>query len=196
MGRQNRYKAAIFILFFAAFLGGTAVPELIRMGSGSYAGFFSMYSFQIYEQTQIHAWNLFVYIAKRRLLTVLFLWMSTYTAAGMLFHVLYALWLLVSGGMLLALFTLKNGKEGLVLLACCLLPQWILYTWVIRQEAGILFRHSGFEHEIAKQAAGPARLQKRDLIELGELLFFCALGCACEAFLGTWTLKIFLEFFS
>lgn len=171
------------------------MPELIRMGSGSYAGFFSMYSFQIYEQTQLRVWDLFVYIARNRMLTVLFLWMSTYTAAGILFHVLYALWLSVSGGMLLALFTLKNGKEGLVLLACCLLPQWILYLCVIRQEAKLLFRRSGLDREMAEQVTRSIKLRKRDLAELGELLFFCVLGCGCEAFLGTWTLKIFLEFF-
>ena len=197
MGKQNRYRTAFLLLLPAAFLGGTAIPELIRMGTGDYSGFFSLYSFSLYEQREIQSWDLFFYIVKIRIFTLLFLWMSTYTAAGILFHLVYALWLAVLAGMLTALFALRDGYEGMLLLACCLLPQWILYTAVIKQEADILFRRNkaGMEMRMDRLSKRAAPLYRSDLAELLGMLLWCAAGCACEAFLGTWTLKIFLQFF-
>lgn len=193
MGRQNKYKAAIFLFLLAAFLGGMALPEAIRMGTGNYSGFLSLYSFQKYEQIELQPLDLCFYLMKLRIITLLFLWMSTYTAAGILFHLLYALWLAVSGGMLLALFVLKDGREGLLLLACCLLPQWILYAAVIKQETELLllqnFGRTDTPYKNRRILFSPGK----DLLLLGKMLLLCACGCICEAFLGTWTIKIFLQ---
>lgn len=197
MGKQNRYRTAFLLLLPAAFLGGTAIPELIRMGTGDYSGFFSLYSFKLYERLEIRSWDLFFYILRIRMFTLLFLWMSTYTAAGILFHLVYVLWLAVSGGMLTALFVLRDGYEGVILLTCCLFPQWILYTAVIKQEAAILFRRNeaGIDHRMDRLSKRTALLYRRDLSELLGMMIWCVAGCACEAFLGTWTLKIFLQLF-
>lgn len=183
MWQQNRYKTVFFSGVMAAFLLGLAVPELIHMGSGTYSGFCSIYSFSLFERMEIHSWDLFFYILKIRTLTLLFLWMSTYTAAGVIFHIIYIIWLAVSAGMLLALFALRDGYEGLALLACCLLPQWIMYAALIKQESAVLVRRK------KERISG-----RKDLAELTNMMFLCGMGCACEAFLGTWTLKIFLQF--
>lgn len=191
MRRRYAYQTAVVFYMLVLFLAGTAVPELFRMGTGTYTGFCSMYSFSLYERMEIRIWDLFEYILKIRILTFLFLWLSAQTVIGTAVHVLYAGWLSLSAGMLLALFTLRNGKEGVLLLGCCLLPQWILYLAAFGQEWEVLLE--GRLKEIRVWNGNLLTGTKREWIQLGKILLWCTAGCACEAFLGTWTLKIFLQ---
>lgn len=193
---RTRYqKTAAVIVLLLGFFSGTAVPELLRMGTGTYAGFLSLYSFRKYEEGVVSAARILPYIAAGRLKTLLFLWMSSYTTAGLLFHFAYAWWLAASAGMLLSLFILRDGYEGLLLFFCCLFPQWILYGTMWQREIAFLlrqWRRGGTETGNRMLAA----LYSRDLMELGSMVALCLLGCAAETFLGTWTLKIFLQYFS
>lgn len=194
MGKGNGRQIAVLLFLLTGFFAGTAIPELLSMGTGDYTGFFSLYSFRKYENMQVHSLDLFWYIARLRVWTLLFLWMSTYTGAGILFHMAYAGWLAVSAGMLLALFTLRDGYEGLLLLACCLFPQWILYASMWKKETEILLERN--QKTVSPPGRRVSMICRSDLAELGSLLLLCLGGCACEAFLGTWTLKIFLQIFN
>lgn len=193
--RSTYWKAAVALFLMVGLLAGAALPELLRMGSGTYAGFLSLYSFQKYEQSAISAADILPYITAGRLKTLLFLWMSGYTAAGLLFHLVYAWWLVASAGMLLALFLLRDGYEGILLFLCCLFPQWLLYGAMWQREVQFLVRRW------RRSVAGPTGLEsrageyRRDLADLAGMVGLCLLGCGAEAFLGTWTLKIFLKFF-
>ena len=193
----NRYqKAMVILLLLSGFLAGTALPELLRMGTGTYAGFLSLYGFQKYEERAVSAVNVLPYIAAGRLRTLLFLWMSSYTAAGLLFHLAYAWWLAASAGMLLSVFMLRDGYEGILLFFCCLFPQWLLYGTMWQKEIGFLltqWRRGGFA---LTDSRGRMSTYRKDLADLAGMVGLCLLGCGAEAFLGTWTLKIFLKFFS
>lgn len=134
---SNKYLPALLFVL-SGLLAGAALPELMHMGDGSYAGFASLYAVQKFETSQIQYMDVFMYVLSVRIITLLFLWMSCFTPAGKLFHLLYFWWLAASGGMLLALFALKKGGQGLILFGCSLLPQWILYAAMWKRELGFL----------------------------------------------------------
>lgn len=191
MRAQYRRQILILLILLIGFFVGSALPQLLYMGTGTYAGFFSLYSFQKYQETAVNSWNIFPYILNARLQPLLFLWMSSFTTAGVFFHVLYAGWLAVAAGMLLALFTLREGYEGLLFFGCCLFPQWILYIAMWKREARFLIEQQKRRFQGIGMAIG--RLHQSDMLELAKIMAYAVLGSAMEAFLGTWTLKIFLQ---
>lgn len=197
MDHTYQRRLLLFFVLLAGFLGGTVLPELLRMGNGTYAGFFSMYSFRKFEEIKIDSGAVFLSVAAVRVQTLLFLWMSSYTAAGLLFHLVYAWWLAASAGMLLALFALRDGYHGLILFGCCLMPQWIVYTAMWRQEAAFfLEQQQRKRYTQVGNTALPGKIKvKYDFQVLLRLLGLCLLGSAVEAYLGLWTLKIFLQIF-
>ena len=171
----------------AGLLVGMSLPELFHMGTGSYAGFFSLYSFQKYERTAIKPWELFPYIASGRLEALILLRLGAYSAAGLWLHLLYGGWLCTSAGMLLALFCLRDGREGILLFGCCLLPQWILYGAAWKRE---------FQFYLRRQFPGTAVLMAsggRLRADFARTALLLLAGCAVGAFLGLWTLKLYLQ---
>lgn len=214
MREQRRRQLLILFILLTGFFVGSALPELLHMGTGSYAGFFSLYSFQKYEIAEVAPWRIFPYVLSIRMQTLLFLWMSSFTAVGFLFHAAYIWWLAAAAGMLLALFTLRDGYEGLLFFSCCIFPQWIVYVAMWKREVQFLFRKSGlqtwdtsmdehqenFPHPEEKYVDYLPRESRRlrfhhprDLADLAAMMGLCLLGCFAESFLGTWTLKIFLQ---
>lgn len=183
MDRRKRKLFVAVLVLTAGFAAGTAAPEAFRMGTGNYTGFFSLYSFGKYGAMEMEPLSLLPAVLSVRLKTLLFLWMSSYTAAGLLFHLAYGGWLAASAGMLLALFALRGGIRGLALFACCLFPQWIVYGEVCRREMRFLLSRPA-------TAAG-----RHGLAALAQMVGLAVFGSACEAFLGTWTLKIYLRMF-
>lgn len=191
----HRHRLFLILLFlFTGLAAGAAVPEFLRMGTGSYAGFLSLYGLQKYETVQLRMPELFGYITEVRLGTLLFLWMSSFTSAGVLLHLLYGWWLAASAGMLLALFSLKDGMQGIGLFVCCLFPQWLLYAAAWRRE--FVFFAKQYRRSIHTEDIRQRTARGQSLLELGQMAGLMTAGCACEAFLGTQVLKIFLKFFS
>lgn len=189
-----RQKMAIAVLVvLSGFLAGTLIPELFRMGTGDYAGLLSLYSLGKYESIHVSPKQVLPYIVSVRMKTMIFLWMSCYTPAGMLFHLGYACWLASSAGLLLSLFMLRDGYGGILLFFCCIFPQWLLYLSMWKQELLFLFRRSGRTGLPSPGTAAPS--PKSEIAGLGKMAALCLAGCAAEAFLGTWTLKIFLQIF-
>lgn len=191
MEGKRKLQAALAAALLLGLLLGTALPELLRMGTGSYAGFVSLYSFNKFQETSPDTRRLFFYLVPVRIKALLFLWMSAYTAAGVLFHCFYLFWLACSAGMLLSLFILRDGYEGILLFLCCLFPQWLLYGSVWKRELGIFFRR--LEGRGYREGGTVSAVSGRDLRELGEMGALCVFGCGVEAWLGLWTLKIFLR---
>lgn len=194
MNRKRRGWILFSFILLTGFLAGTAAPDLFRMGTGDYAGLVSRYGFQKYQGSTIPEGNVLPYILSVRLKTLLFLWMSSFTAAGLLFHLAYVWWLAASAGLLVSLFVLRDGYDGFILFACCLLPQWILYAAMWKYEGAILLRRMRRQSGVEPGSTG--KLYRSELLELGKMAGLCIMGCIMEAFLGRWTLKIFLKIFS
>ena len=191
---RGRLSWLTSFVLLGGFCAGLGVPELMHMGDGSYAGYASLYSFRAFETAGISPESLFSYLVRVRIMTLLFLWMSSYTAAGMIFHFLLLLWLGGSAGMLLALFALRDGYEGILLFFCCLFPQWVFYGIAWKMEFHFLYcqwvdRAPADERKIRE-------FRRRDLVKLGRMTVLVLLGCAAETFVGMWTIKIFLQFFT
>ncbi|MCD8105653.1 MAG: hypothetical protein LUF35_11810 [Lachnospiraceae bacterium] len=194
--RLNRTILPAFLFLASALLAGSAIPGLLDMGSGSYASLASLYSLQVYERTSLNVRELFVYVATVRMRTLLILWLSSFTTVGLLFHLGYGWWLIASGAMLLSLFGLRSGFDGIKSFACCLFPQWILYGALWKREtAAWLRRQAGHSGSTGFSRRGKTLLPAlaEDVFEFLQLAAICLCGCACEAFLGTWTLKLYLQ---
>ena len=96
----------ILISFGAAallgLLAGVAAPKLFHMGDGSYAGFFSLYSFGKFAQLPDSDFTqLFWYLLVKRLRLICFLWMSSYTPFGFFAHLLLLFWIFFAAILLL-----------------------------------------------------------------------------------------------
>lgn len=187
---EQRHQILFVLLLFSGFLAGSALPELLHMGNGTYAGFFSLYSLQRYQTVQVGFRTVFAYVLSTRLQPLFFLWMSSFTAAGLLFHALYIWWLMAAAGMMLALFVLKGGPEGVVQFGCCLFPQWILYSSMWKREGLFLIRQQQKRRQGC--VVSTEHFWQSDLLELAKLTSFCVLGALIETFLGKWTVQIFL----
>lgn len=174
-------------------LAGSVVPGLLKMGSGTYAGLLSQYSLSRYQEIHVSGWELFTAVFQKRLSFFLFLWMSSYTVIGLAFHGFCLFVLASAAGLLLAVFLLQEGYEGVLLFFCCLMPQWMLYLAAWREELLFLFRRRTWKTE--SLLPGNAVIGRYDLAVLGKILTLCLLGCGVECFLGTWTMKIFLQYF-
>ncbi|MCD7715006.1 MAG: hypothetical protein LUI39_00950 [Lachnospiraceae bacterium] len=189
---QSYRKILSSLLFLSSgVLLGCAFPKLFSMDSGTWASLTSRYSFGVYERISRDCGDIFLNVASVRLPVLLFLWMSSFTSAGWLFHLGYAWWLAASGSMLFALFGLRNGIHGILLFGCCVLPQWMLYGMMWKRETA-----SWLKRELAfgeSATPGAKNIRRQDIAELLRLAALCLLGCACEAFLGTWTLDLYLR---
>lgn len=79
-----------------------------------------------------------------------------------------------------------------MLFGCCLLPQWILYASMWRRELSVLFRKMRSTGYLTESVSS---IYKAELVELASLVALCLAGCAAEAFLGIWTLRLFGQLF-
>ena len=110
--RQGIYLCLAAALLFGI-LAGVALPEVFRMREGTYAGFFSLYGMKKMQEMEVLLLPIFEYLLSSRLRTLLFLWMSSYTPLGLWLHLFFTGWLGCSGGMLLSLFALRQGVQGI-----------------------------------------------------------------------------------
>ena len=188
--RQGIYLCLAVALLFGI-LTCVAFPELFRMRDGTYAGFFSLYGMKKVQEMEIMLWPIFSYLLSSRLRTLLFLWMGSYTPVGLWLHLLFAAWLGCSGGMLLSLFALRQGTQGIGLFFCCTLPQWIFYGLQWKKELQLFLSHTMTREVFTVEALSyPPRRAHIDWI---AMVLYCVSGCAAETFLGLWSVKIFLK---
>ncbi len=193
MKREQTERILLGTAVCAGFLAGSMLPEILKMGSGTYAGLLSQYSLSRYLGIQPDSLALFMEIFQKRGGFFFFLWMSSYTAAGLIFHGISLFLQASAAGVLLGVFLLKQGYEGALLFFCCLMPQWVLYLGVWREELSFLFRKR--YRGLQALPDGVSVLGRQDLKTLGRIGVLCALGCLAESFLGIWTMKLFLQFF-
>ena len=214
MEKERRILISFGAAALLGLLAGVAAPKLFRMGDGSYAGFFSLYSFGKFAQLPDSDFiQLFWYLLVKRLRLICFLWMSSYTPFGFFAHLLLLFWIFFAGGMLLSLFLLREGTNGILLFLCCLLPQWILYVLAFRGELRLYFSKYGIERKrdcgIISGREGepreecPAEYDRATRTldfektysgwmrrEFLSMLMLCTVGCGMEAFIGMRLLQV------
>ena len=186
--RQGIYLCLAAALLFGI-LAGVALPEVFRMREGTYAGFFSLYGMKKMQEMEVLLLPIFGYLLSSRLRTLLFLWMSSYTPLGLWLHLFFTGWLGCSGGMLLSLFALRQGVQGIGLFFCCTLPQWIFYT------AALLFYANSKKRQSRIVGWNSWQDRTRQLAEAGLVTGCVLLGTFVESFVNpavfAWVLKIF-----
>lgn len=177
---EKKMRASVIIMIIFGFFCGTAVPELFRMGQGSYAGLLSSYGLQSFACETLEPGTLFQYVFRSRVLGLTLLWMSSYTPVGLALHLFFIYWLCLSLGILFSIFLLRQGAHGILMLLCCILPQWILYGSVLRQELSFLARKR-------RQQTGTCRY---DLQLYGKLFLSCLAGCLLETWFGLYIFQL------
>lgn len=185
MRKINRRIVLFWFLLLMGFLAGIVLPEIIKMNSGTYSGFFSMYSIQRFQQQEIQMREVFLYILSFRMELLLFLWLSSFTKIGIWLHAGVGAWTLCTAGMLLRLFFMKEGVHGIFMFVCCLMPQWLLYGILWKRELQICMS----EKKMYDAYRGRLWLTFLNLTGL------CLGGCLCEAWIGMQFQKKILEFF-
>ena len=142
MEKERRILISFGAAALLGLLAGVAAPKLFRMGDGSYAGFFSLYSFGKFAQLPDSDFTqLFWYLLVKRLRLICFLWMSSYTPFGFFAHLLLLFWIFFAGGMLLSLFLLRRGQmASCCSCAACFRSGFCMYLLFGRAQAVILAR--------------------------------------------------------
>ena len=91
--------------------------------------------------------------------------------------------------MLLSLFALRQGVQGIGLFFCCTLPQWIFYT------AALLFYANSKKRQSRIVGWNSWQDRTRQLAEAGLVTGCVLLGTFVESFVNpavfAWVLKIF-----
>lgn len=165
------------------------------MGSGDYIGLFSLYSLKKFRYREINSRRILMYILPVRFRALLFLWMSSYTWAGVILHLIYGCWICLSAGLLLALAVLRQGNSGIVMFGGCLLPQWLFYAEMWKTELHELQRLM-FRGKILTETEGGRERWKIPAFNLAKMIILCVCGCVTEAYAGMWSIKFFLKLFS
>ena len=180
---EKKIQAAVAVMIIFGFFCGTAIPELFHMDQGTYAGLLSRYGLQSFAGGSLEPTELFRFVWQNRILGLTLLWMSWYTPVGLIMHLLFLFWLCLSFGILLSIFLLRQGPEGILLLACCILPQWIIYGSVLRQEFSFL----------AGKKSRTTEMYQSDLRIYGRMLLECLAGCLLETWFGLYIFQLFLQ---
>jgi hypothetical protein len=189
MKTRIRIAAAASVILGIFF--GALIPELLHMSSGTYAGLLSAYALQGFERTTPETGAMLYYILRSRITGLLLLWMSSYTALGLLFHIFILFWLGLSFGLLLSVFLLRQGYHGILLLLCGLLPQWIIYLSVLRKEF-IFFTEKSNRPSDSSSLPSGSKI-RRELSEFAKMLSACLVGCILETWFGMYVFRLFLH---
>ena len=189
--QRGIYTGLLAMLVFGAVVG-IMFPELFRMCEGTYAGAFGFYGRKKLQEMSPDLWSILGYLLVCRLRLLLFLWMSCYTPAGLWLHLLFSMWLGCSGGMLLALFALRQGIQGVGLFFCCMVPQWIFYVLQWKKELQIFLAHYLPGETYTGNIVLPYPRRKERMAWI-TMVLYCISGCAAETFVGLWSIKIFMK---
>ena len=176
----------------AGFFAGILLPELIRMGGGSYAGLISLYGLGEFREKRLDLPARFPYVAGVRLRAFLFLRISCYAPFGLFVHMAYLFWICLSAGILLSVFVLRQGGSGVLLFLCCMFPQWLFYLSALAREIKFLEEKRRMSYG-ACQPDSP-KLKKEDRKNLAGMLFLAAAGTAAEVCVGLRVFQIFLQY--
>ena len=116
MEKERRILISFGAAALLGLLAGVAAPKLFRMGDGSYAGFFSLYSFGKFAQLpDLDFTQLFWYLLVKRLRLICFLWMSSYTPFGFFAHLLLLFWIFLQAVCCCHSFYCGRGQMA----SCC-----------------------------------------------------------------------------
>lgn len=189
---MRRLPVLIAAAAAAGFFTGILIPELMRMGGGSYAGLVSIYGMREFQEEKLDVLSLFPYVAGARLRMFLILRISCYAPFGLFLHMAYFFWICLSAGILLSVFVLRQGGSGVLLFLCCMFPQWLLYLSAFAREITFLEERKRLSYG-ACQPASP-KMRREDRKNLAGLLLLTAAGIVVETCVGLKVFQIFLQY--
>lgn len=184
-------KGILLILFCAGLIAGLLFPRWLNLGTLPDLGIVDLETVRKYSVLKVGSGQMLKSAAASRLTLGLLLYFSVYTAAG--FWILAGTSLIfgASLGFLAALSAVQAGWQGLLFLACALIPQWIFYGLAGIRIADFMLRR----RERAALCGGnphPPYQWKIFLDFLVIVAIVCA-GIGAEVFINPLLLRLFLK---
>lgn len=185
-----------FLFFCIGFCLGVVI---VNMGKGIWlgnTGFFSEDTLYRMKYMTVDGNALFVYVFRKRLLTVLALAITSTTYLGLVACRGILVWYGMAFGFFSCTLTLRYGIKGVLLVAVSAFPHYILYVpamilllvWCEELYRGIYRRQGSFDAH-----------NKRDLLlgttRLLVILVLVIVGCALEGYVNSALLIKFLQIF-
>ncbi len=184
--------------FLISFLTGTFLGIVfVNLLGNAYiekVGLFSSYFFRQYQELKINCDQVFFFVWKKRMTTILFIWLMGMTSAGAVFTLLYSGYLGFMAGIIVMTAILRMGWQGVVIVISSLVPQIFVYS-----PAMVFFLNEIYEKGMKRQAAYWVRGRREIDWRYGRiflavcLIFF--LGIMMESYVNPAILQYILKNF-
>lgn len=172
---------------------GLFLPRWLSSELEMFGELLSIPAMKNYVTAAINYESLLLQTAKNRLIWMLLLFFSCYTAAG--FWILSAICLLV-GWLLgcMAIFSvMQMGYWGIAFLVCVLFPHWVFYGLAGRRIA--LFMGKRRERMVLCSGNALPAYNWRTFSDFLRILSSICIGIFSEVYLNLWILRYFLQFY-
>lgn len=117
-----------FISFLTGIFLGVVFVKLLGATYVERVGLFSNYFFRQYQELKIDCDQVFFFVWKKRMTTILFLWLMGMTSAGVVLTLLYSGYLGFMAGIVAMTAILRMGWQGGVIVMISLMPQIFVYS--------------------------------------------------------------------
>lgn len=182
--------------FFISFLTGIFLGVVfVKLLGNTYierVGVFSNYFFRQYQELKIDCDQVFFFVWKKRMTTILFLWLMGMTSAGAVFALLYSGYLGWMAGIVAMTSILRMGWQGGVIVMISLMPQIFVYG-----PAMLFFLSEIYEKGIKRKATYWVRGRRERDWRYGRIFiavnFVFFLGIMLESYVNPTVLQYFLK---
>ena len=178
------FLAGIFLgVMFVNLLGNTYIER---------TGLFSDYFFRQYQDLAVNCDQVFFFVFKKRMKSILFIWFMGLTSAGAICTLLYSGYLGCMAGIVVMTAILRMGWKGILIIAVSLIPQIFIYAPILTfflnevYEKGIKRRNMHWVH-------GRREIEWRYGVLLIAVLLFFFLGIVLESYVNPVLLQYILR---
>ncbi len=182
--------------FLIAFLTGIFLGVMsVRLLGNTYVektGLFSAYFFDQYQNLTINCDQVFFFVLRQRLKSILMIWLMGLTSAGAAFTLIYSGYLGCMAGIAVMTAILRMGWQGVLIVALSLIPQIFIYAPVM-----VFFLNEVYEKGRKRNSTHWVRGKRETDWKYGVLLFavlfFFLLGIVLESYVNPVILQYVLK---
>ncbi len=185
----EHYKNLLTLILFAGLVIGMLTANLFFRDYLEQVDMMISVFSQKYQYTDIDGAGLLFYLMRVRLPVFLFLAIAGRTRWGGLCTLFYTMWIGFSGGMLLAMASIRQGFSGILLILASMLPQYLVYI------PGLLLLFYGvFTMASGKKGGAAGSGKNRKYLLIFAIAFFLFLiGLILEAYVNPIFVKRILK---
>ncbi len=178
------FLTGIFLgVMFVNLLGNTYIEK---------TGLFSDYFFGQYQNLTVNCDQVFFFVLKKRLKSILMIWLMGMTSAGAVFTLLYSGYLGCMVGIVVMTAILRMGWQGILIVVVSLIPQIFIYAPIM-----VFFLNEVYEKGVKRKnthwVRGKREIDWRYGVLLFAVLLFFFLGMVLESYVNPTVLQYVLK---